>query len=69
MAVNHSADDSVRLAMPENMRKLPSRWRPSTPGRAPAASASESTSGKRTPERAVLLGKAGAMTPSTTKML
>ena len=64
------ADDSVRLAMPENIRKRPRRS-PALDSRlgAPAASATESTSGYSTPERAVLLGKAGAMTPSTRKML
>ena len=62
MAVNHRAEESVRLAMPENMRKLPRRRRLSSPGFAPTASAIESTSGYSTPERAVLLGKAGAMT-------
>ena len=45
MAVNHRADETVRLAMPENMRKVPRRGWPSCPGRAPAASATESTSG------------------------
>ncbi len=45
MAVNQRPDETVRLAMPENMRKRPRRWRPSTPGRAPAASATERASG------------------------
>ena len=45
MAVNHRAEDTVRLAMPENMRKLPRRRLSGTPGRAPAASATESTRG------------------------
>ena len=36
---------------------------------APAASATDSTSGKSTPERAVLLGKAGAITASTRNTL
>ena len=45
MAVNHRADETVRLAMPENIRKLPRRRRPSSPGLAPAASATDSTSG------------------------
>ena len=45
MAVNHRPDETVRLAMPENIRKLPSRRRPSSPGRAPAASATERARG------------------------
>jgi hypothetical protein len=69
IAVSHSADDSVRLAMPENISSAPSRCRCGLSGLAPAASASENASGYRTPERAVLLGNAGAMRPSTTKML
>ena len=69
MAVSHSADDSVRLAMPENIRKRPSRRRSSRSGVAPAASATESASGNSTPERAVLLGKAGAISASSAKML
>ena len=55
--------------MPENIRKAPSRLRAASPGLRAAASASEKTSGYSTPERAVLLGNAGAITPSTTKML
>ena len=35
--------------MPENIRKLPRRWRLASPGFAPAASASENASGKMTP--------------------
>src|SRR4029450_13588120 len=62
-------DDSVRLAMPENIRRLPSRARCCSPGLAPEDSASETASGYKTPERAVLLGNAGAITGSTTKML
>src|SRR5262245_44384777 len=64
MAVNQRAEETVRLAIPENMRKPPRRSRPGTPALAPAASATDSASGYRTPERAVLLGKAGAITPS-----
>src|SRR6185436_19490492 len=41
IAVNHSADDRLRLTMPENIRKLPRRRRLPSPGLAPAASASE----------------------------
>ena len=69
IAVSQSAEERLRLTMPENIRKLPRRRRLSSPGFAPAASASENASGKMTPERAVLLGKAGAMRPSTRKML
>ena len=45
IAVSHSAEDSVRLAMPENIRNLPRRLRSSRSGVAPAASAMEKTSG------------------------
>jgi len=69
IAVSHSADDNDRLAMPEIISSAPRRLRAGSPGRAPAASASENANGYSTPERAVLLGKAGAMTPSTRKML
>ena len=69
IAVSQSADDRLRLAMPENIRKLPSRARCGSPGLAPEDSASETASGYKTPERAVLLGNAGAITASTTKML
>ena len=69
IAVSHSAEERLRLTMPENIRNAPRRRRLSSPGFAPAASASENASGKMTPERAVLLGNAGAMMPSTRKML
>ena len=69
IAVSHSADERLRLTMPENIRKLPRRCRLLSPGFAPAASASENASGKMTPERAVLLGNAGAISASTRKML
>src|SRR5262245_51050875 len=69
IAVSQSADDRLRLTMPENMRNDPRRRRLSLPGVAPAASASENASGYMTPERAVLLGNAGLITPSTRKML
>ncbi len=68
MAVSHSADDTLRLAMPEYIRNAPSRRRSTRSGFAPAASAREYVSGYRTPERAVLLGNAGAMTASSTKI-
>src|SRR5262245_33806646 len=64
IAVSHSADDTLRLAMPEYMRKAPTRLRSGRSGFAPAASASENASGYSTPERAVLLGNAGAITAS-----
>ncbi len=41
IAVNHSADDRLRLAMPENIRNVPSRGRPPGPGFTPAAWHSE----------------------------
>src|SRR5206468_4669830 len=69
IAVSHSAEERLRLAIPENIRKRPRRRRSSRPGFAPAASATEKTSGYSTPDRAVLLGKAGAMRASTAKML
>ena len=68
MAVSHSADETLRLAMPEYIRNAPTFCRLASPGLAPAASASESASGYSTPERAVLLGNAGAMTASSRKI-
>src|SRR5215471_9117631 len=69
IAVSHSADDRLRLAIPEYIRKRPRRGYLGSPGLAPAASVSENVSGNRTPARAVLLGNAGAMMPSSRKML
>jgi hypothetical protein len=69
MAVSHRAEESVRLTIPETIRYCPSRRRGSRSGLAPAASAIEYARGKSTPERAVLLGKAGDITASTAKML
>ena len=70
MAVNHSADDRLRLAMPENIRKRPAARRPAIPGVAPAGLGQPTTpAGRARRERAVLLGNAGAITPSTRKML
>src|SRR5262245_20895049 len=69
IAVSQRADDSVRLAIPENIRNWPKRFLSSLPGVAPAASAIENTSGYSTPERAVLLGNAGEISASTAKML
>src|SRR3954465_11908657 len=69
IAVSQSADESVRLAIPENIRNRPRRLRSSRPGVAPARSALDDTSGNSTPERAVLLGKAGEISASTAKML
>src|SRR5262245_44169698 len=69
IAVSHSADESERLAIPENISSAPRFLRDGSPGRAPAASASENASGYSTPERAVLLGNAGAIRPSTTNRL
>jgi hypothetical protein len=45
IAVNQSADDRLRLTMPEYIRKLPTRLRRSSPGVAPPASASAKASG------------------------
>src|SRR6185503_4024255 len=69
IAVSHRADDRDRLTIPENIRNLPRRCRSARSGVAPAASAIETASGYSTPERAVLLGNAGAIMPSTTMML
>ena len=69
IAVSHSAEDRLRLAIPENIRKLPRRARCCSPGLDPEDSASDTASGYKTPERAVLLGNAGAITASTTKRL
>ena len=41
IAVNQSADDRLRLAIPENIRKVPRRGRPPGPGFTPAAWHSE----------------------------
>src|SRR5580765_7740626 len=69
IAVSHRADDSDRLTIPENIRNLPSRCRSARSGVAPAASAIDTASGYNTPERAVLLGNAGAIRASTATML
>jgi hypothetical protein len=45
IAVSQSADETLRLAIPENMRKAPSLRREGSPGVAPAALASENASG------------------------
>src|SRR5690348_8081065 len=68
IAVSQSADERLRLTMPEYMRKAPSRRRSGWFGWAPATSASENASGNSTPDRAVLLGKAGAISASSRKM-
>ena len=68
IAVSHSADDTLRLAMPENIRNAPTRRRSGRSGVAPAAFASEYASGYSTPDRAVLLGNAGAITASSRKI-
>src|SRR6185503_15462339 len=69
IAVSQSADERDRLTMPLNIRKRPSRCRSARSGVAPAASAIDTASGYNTPERAVLLGNAGAIRPSTMMML
>src|SRR5262245_1304952 len=69
IAVNHSVDERLMLTMPENIRYPPSLRRSGLSGDAPPASARPATSGYKTPARAVLLGNAGAITPSTRKML
>src|SRR6185503_13341902 len=69
IAVSQSADDSVRLTIPENIRNLPNCCRSARSGLAPAASAIDTASGYSTPERAVLLGNAGAIMASTMTML
>jgi len=43
----------------EIISSAPRRLRAGSPGRAPAASASENANGYSTPERAVLLGRLG----------
>ena len=45
IAVSQSADDTLRLAMPENIRNAPTRRRSGRSGVAPAAFASEYASG------------------------
>src|SRR5262245_47294424 len=68
IAVSHRADETLRLAMPEYIRNAPSFRRDGLDGVAPAASATDSASGYSTPERAVLLGNAGAITASSRKI-
>ena len=41
MAAGHNVEERLRLTMPENIRKPPTRWRLSSSGFAPAASAIE----------------------------
>src|SRR5215204_1104383 len=68
IAVSHKADDRLRLVIPENIKKAPSRRRSGRSGDAPAASARDSANGYSTPDRAVLLGNAGAITASSRKI-
>ena len=69
VAVIHSADDTARLAIVQNIRYAPSRRLSSSSGREPAPCATDSTTGNSTPPRAVLLGNAGAITASVSTML
>src|SRR5512134_353028 len=69
VAVSQRAEETLRLAIPQNIRKAPIRRAVPSSGLEPPDCARERTMGKRTPPRAVLLGKAGAMTASVTKML
>src|SRR5690242_13205991 len=69
IAVSQSPEDSDRLTIPENIKKRPSRCLSGRSGVTPAASAIDDTRGNTTPDRAVLLGNAGAITASTTTML
>src|SRR5262249_25266130 len=63
------ADDTARLAMEQNIRYPPSRRPWGSSGFEPVPCATDSTMGNKTPPRAVLLGKAGAITASVTTML
>jgi hypothetical protein len=69
VAVSQRAEETLRLAIPQNMRYAPIHFDVPSSGLDPPDCARERTMGKRTPPRAVLLGKAGAMTASVTKML
>src|SRR5512135_749376 len=69
VAVSQRAEETLKLAMPQNMRKAPIRFAVPSSGLESPDWESESTMGKRTPPLAVLLGKAGAMTASVKKML
>ncbi len=68
IAVSQSADETLRLTAPENIRNAPRRRRSGRSGVAPAAIASDEASGYSTPDRAVLLGNAGAMIASSAKI-
>ena len=67
-AVIHSAEEIARPAMAQNIKEAPSRL-PSTSSGLDPVFATYRTIGKRTPPRAVLLWKAGAMTASVSTML
>ena len=69
VAVSQRAEETLRVAIPQNMRKPPIRRCVPSSGRDPPDCARESTMGKSTPPRAVLLGNAGAMRASVRKML
>src|SRR4029077_3873690 len=69
VAVIHRADDTARLAMPQNIRYPPNRRPSGSSGREPDPRATERTIGKSTPARAVLLGNAGAMRASVSTIL
>ena len=69
VAVSQRAEETLKLAMPQNMRYAPIRRLVPSSGLDPPDSARERTMGKSTPPLAVLLGKAGAMTASVKKML
>src|SRR5262245_31218066 len=69
VAVSQSAEETLRLTMPQNIRYAPARRSVPSSGFEPVPWARESTIGKRTPARAVLLGKAGAISASVKKML
>src|SRR5207248_2679624 len=69
VAVIQRADDTAKLAMPQNIRYPPRRRPSGLSGSDPDPRATERTMGKSTPPRAVLLGNAGAMAASVSTML
>ena len=64
MAVSHRPEDNERLTMLPIIRNAPRRLRVASSGSEPLLSAIALTMGNRTPDRAVLLGKAGAIKTS-----
>ena len=64
MAVSHRADEIDNPAILFIIKKAPSLVRVPSSGTDPALRATDSATGNRTPDRAVLLGNAGAIRAS-----